>query len=59
MQPGCAERYFPVSEKTPEESDAFATPHENRPDLSEMGRNNDHFLTRFILFRTDIPAQEC
>jgi len=52
----CSELFL---EKTPEESDDATTPHENRPDLSKPGGINDHFLTRFVLFRTVILEQEC
>jgi len=43
----CPER-FP--EKTPEESDGFSRPHENRPKSEKLSRNKAGIITRFHQF---------
>jgi len=48
--------WFP--EKTPEESDGFKTPDENRLLLLKPGGNNDHFLTCFYTSRSGIFLSE-
>ena len=44
-------------EKTPEESDGFSRPHENRPDSHILVRFIHHFLLPFPLLFPLIPDQ--
>jgi len=45
-------------EKTPEESDRFPTPHENRPKSEKPDGNKHHFFTRFTLLRREYSSQK-
>ena len=46
-------------EKTPEESDNYETPHENRPKTEKLGGINQWFSHRFAENLTVIPLPEC